>query len=132
MGEVLQFAINRFLSLDPQVLAISIQEEINKEKGIPSQQFQQQQQQFSPQQQQQQQQQFAAQQQQFRQPQQQFNQQQQSQQFGFNPQQGLSQPQQQHQKPVSRADLRALRQQEEALQENIRLQECLNFPERCV
>merc|ERR1711874_629079 len=101
MGEVQRFAIKQFLSLDPEVLAISIQEELDRENGIVPQQ-----QQFQPQQQQQQ---FQPQQQQ------QFQNRQQQQ---FQPQQ------QQHFAPQQQ-------QQEAALQDSIDLLTCLNFPDKC-
>merc|ERR1711874_269637 len=111
MGEVQRFAIKQFLSLDPEVLAISIQEELDRENGIVPQQ-----QQFQPQQQQQQ---FQPQQQQ------QFQHQQQQ---HFAPQQ---QQQQAAPRQLSRADQAALAQQEAALQDSIDLLTCLNFPDKC-
>merc|ERR1711874_280637 len=136
-------------SLDPEVLIVSIQTEIDKENGVPPQ-FQhvsQQQQQFQQPQQQQfqqqpQQQQFQQQQQQqFQQRQPQQFQQGQPQQFQQRPQQNqqFQQPQQFQQqqgnqqfastaRPPSRADLRALQQQEDALNEIIALQNSINFP----
>ena len=88
---VQQFAINQFLSLDSQVLAVSLQEEIRKE-------------------------------QQFHQEQQQSLQVPQQQPFAPNPRQSQQQPQ------PSIADQLALRQQQEALQQIIDLQNSINFP----
>ena len=121
----------------PEILVISIQEEINQENGISQPQQQQQlspqQQQFAPQQQQQfasqQQQQFAPQQQQFSPQQQQQFAPQQQQQFASQQQQRFATQQQQQQpRQLSRADVRALQQQESALDDIIALQNSLNFP----
>jgi len=102
-ANVVQFAIKQFLSLDPEVLVFSIQTEIDSERGVqPAQPVQQ-----NPQPP--------------RQPQ--FNQLQQGQQQGQRFINNNQQPRQ-----LSRADNRALQQQENALNDIIALQNSLNFP----
>merc|ERR1712029_714704 len=99
---------------DPEVLIVSIQQELDQENGISPQQSQPQPQQQFPQNQQQQ---F---------PQNQQNFQQQPQQFTQNQQQFSQNPQQPRQ--LTRGDIRALQKQEETLNDIIKLQNSLNFP----